>query len=874
MSSIRTIGVCGAGVMGSQLAAFFASAGFKVLLYDLEQELAEKGIAAAVKAKPAAFYHRRFQRQITPCNYGEHLELLGECDWVIEAIGERLDWKTALYEKVTPHLKPEAILSSNTSGLPLRSLAETLSADLRQRFLITHFFNPPRYMRLVELVPGTDTAPEIYRSMQTFLGETLGKGVVEAKDTPNFIANRIGIFGMMLALKLTTEMRLSVEQVDAITGPVMGRPKSATYRTADLVGLDTLAFVAQTAHEQCQDDESRELFQAPPILAALLERQWLGQKTGQGFYKKEGKDIFALDFESLDYRPRQKPRMDGIGVARRFTNLGKKLHALVYNPDAAGQFAWELTIGTLAYAANRVGEIADDIVQVDRAMKWGFGREMGPFEVWDALGVEKSAQRMKQEGKAVPPFVQNLLDSGNGSFYHRDAHGRRCYFDLESSTMRAVPTEPKLIVLADHKAKGKEILRNWSASLIDLGDGVGCVEFHSALQADFNPVDGAVLDLLYESMQVARELEMRGLVLSHQGTHFCAGANLALILELAKSGQFALLEQVSKTFQDLTQMIKYAPFPVVAAPFSMCLGGGFEMIAPCHQIVALAELYCGAVEVGVGLIPGAGGNLRVLTHALQRFPASKLGPMVPVQKAFETIAFAKVSSSAHEAKDLGYLRDDNPIVLSRDHQIAMAKEMVLSLAPTYEPPRAPELLLPGKGGRLAIRIVVGGYRKAGKISEHDALIANGLAHVLTGGSRSGAHGPHAEDGEASAQLRLPQRVVPDGRPPRRPSCCGPGRFPANARCGSPCQSDRVRLCGCEPVPPRAVGRHDAAPRGRGDGEDRRPSRLAARAAGFLPREWCRARPRSRRGAAAEGSTLRRAARSHLRQAAYQDLQHR
>ena len=736
MQEIKTIGVCGAGTMGSQLAAFFASAGFDVLLFDLDQDLAKKGLAGALEAKPAAFYNPKFSDRITPANYGEHLERFADCDWVIEAIAERLDWKLDLYQKLQPHLAPHAVLSSNTSGLPLAKLIAALDDDVQKRFLITHFFNPPRYMRLVEIVPGEATSTELFQDMGSFLSETLGKGVVEAKDTPNFIANRIGSFGMMLALKLTKEMGLSIEQVDAITGPVMGRPKSATYRTADLVGLDVLAAVANTAYEQCPDDESRDIYQPPPVLEALLERGWLGQKTKQGFYKKDGDIIYALDFDSLEYHPRTKPRMAGIGVARRHTDLRRKLHALVYNPGPAGTFAWELTIGALIYAAHRVGEIADDVAAIDQALKWGFGWELGPFETWDAIGVEKSARRMHHEGKVLPPIVESLLESGQTSFYSRDEAGQRQFFDLPAKAMGPVPVDPKMIVLDDERAKGKELLRNWSASLIDLGDGVGCFELHSALQPELNPIDGAVLDVLHGSLEVAQKEGMKGLVLSHDGTHFCAGANLALILELAKAKRFDVIEQISKIFQDLTQAIKYAPFPVVAAPFSLTLGGGFEMIAPCAQIVALAELYCGAVEVGVGLIPGAGGNLRVLTHFLEKMPPKKLGPMMAVQKAFETIAFAKVSRSAHEAEKLGYLRPDNPIVLSRSHQIAIAKQTVLEIAPTWAPPEPPELLLPGTGGKIAIQTFVTGYRMAGKISKHDAHIAKGLAHVLTGGSRA------------------------------------------------------------------------------------------------------------------------------------------
>jgi 3-hydroxyacyl-CoA dehydrogenase len=507
------------------------------------------------------------------------------------------------------------------------------------------------------------------------------------------------------------------------------------------VGLDVLAAVATTAYDRCLDDEKRDIYEIPPILQTMLDNKWLGQKTKGGFYKKEGKEIFALDLQTLEYAPKTKPRMDGIGVARRYTDLGKRLSALVYNPDAAGKFAWEVTIGTLAYAANRVGEIADDIVQIDQAMSWGFAWDMGPFEIWDAIGLEKSVRRMKAEGKPIPAMVEELLAAGQTSFYGRDAAGVPLYFDRNLAAPAAVSEDSGTIVLADQKAAGKEILRNWSASLVDLDDGVACVEFHSALQADLNPIDGAIIDILGQSLHYAQEQKLKGLVISHDGTHFCAGANLALILELAKRKQFDIIDQVSKTLQDITQGMKYAPFPVVAAPFSLTLGGGFEMVAPCNQVVALAELYCGAVEVGVGLIPGAGGNLRVLSHFMEKMPPKKLGPMMAVQKAFETVGFAKISTSAHHAKALGYLREDNMIVLSRRHQIAMAKQAVLDMAPGYTPPEPEEFVLPGKGGQLAIKTAITGYRMSGKISKHDAHIAKGLAHVLTGGSRANGSTP-------------------------------------------------------------------------------------------------------------------------------------
>jgi 3-hydroxyacyl-CoA dehydrogenase len=744
MTEIKTVGVCGAGVMGSQLAALFAGAGLDVYLFDLDQKLAEKGVKGALKAKPAAFYHKRFAEKVVPSNYDEHLDRFGECDWVIEAIAERLDWKRELYDKILPQLKPEAFLSSNTSGISLHELAEGLAPEARQRFFITHFFNPPRYMRLVEFVRSEETDEGVLTTAAELIGRGLGKGIVQAKDTPNFIANRIGIYGMMKTLKLTADRRFSVEQVDALTGAVMGRPKSATYRTADIVGLDTLAFVAQTAYEKCEADEDREIFRTPPVLASLLERQSLGQKSGEGFYKKEGKQILALDFDSLEYRPKTKPRMDGIGVARRFTDPTRRLPALLYNPDPAGEFAWELTIDTLSYAARRLGEISDDVVNVDRAMRWGFGWQLGPFEAWDAIGVEKSVQRMEAEGKAVPDVVERMLASGERSFYRRNGDHSRHFFDLATKAMEPVPGAPGVVSVEDERARGKEILRNWSASLLDLGDGVGLVEFHSALQPEMNPIDGGILDILAGSLEAVEREGFKGLVVSHEGTHFCAGANLALILELARAKKFDLIEEISGQFQALSQAMKYAPVPIVAAPFSFALGGGFEVIAACDRAVPLAELYCGAVEVGVGLIPGGGGNVRLLTQWSERLPARKLGPMVATQKTFETIAFAKVSTSAHEAIELGYLRPESPIVLSRDHLIARAKEEVLSLADDYAPPEPPSLVPAGKGGRLAIRMVVKGFVKAGKISEHDALIAEKLANVLTAGERAGGSEPVEE----------------------------------------------------------------------------------------------------------------------------------
>ena len=740
--AIRTVAVLGAGVMGAQLAAHLANASIPSFLFDVTPELAASGVRKALEARPAAFYHPRRSSFITPSGLEEGLEHLRGCDWVIEAVTERLEAKRGLYEKILPFIGPKAVLTSNTSGIALKALAEALPPDVRRRFFITHFFNPPRYLPLCEVVAGEAEASGV-AALSEFIRRTLGKGVVAAKDTPNFIANRIGVFGMMKTMDSALRRRLRVEEVDALTGRALGRPKSATFRTADVVGLDTLAFVAGHSYDVLPNDEARELFKPPAVLEALLKRGALGQKSGAGFYKKEGKEILALDFEALDYRPQVKTRFDGVKAARRFTDPKKRIVALLWSPDPAGTFTWELVSATLLYAARRIPEIADSIVQVDQAMKWGFGWDLGPFELWDALGFERTALRMEADGQSLPEPVARMLKEGVPSFYGRE-NGRRTAVDFADVKPAPLPEEPGVLRLEEAKVRRGVIARNWNASLVDLGDGVACLEFHSVLQPDLHPVDGAVLEMLGRALQAVPKLGFRGLVIGHQGGNFCAGANLQMILELAKSGRFDLLERVSKTFQDLGQAIKYAPFPVVAAPRGLTLGGGFEMAAPSDRIVALAETYCGAVEVGVGLTPGAGGNLRVLENFIRRMAPARPGPFPPVQKAFETIAFGKVSTSAEEAVELGYFRPEDRIVLSADLHLAEAKAEALKLAGGYAPPEAPQdLVLPGEGGRLAVEGSIANFVKLGKISLHDALIGRKLAWVLTGGAK--ADGVHHEE---------------------------------------------------------------------------------------------------------------------------------
>lgn len=776
---IEKVAVLGAGIMGSQIAAHLANAGVPSLMFDISQEIAVGGLKAAEKVKPAAFYSPRYAERITPCNYDEHLDRLNEADWIIEVIVERLDIKKELFKKIIPHLKPTAMLTSNTSGLSLAEMTAEMPADLKKRFMITHFFNPPRYMHLLEIITGKDTAPEVLKTA-VFLAENyLGKGIVYAKDTPNFVANRIGVYSMMLALKLAKDMHLTVEEVDKLTGPIIGHAKSATFRTADLVGLDTLAHVSQTAYDKCTDDESRDLFQIPEILKYLIENKSLGEKTKKGFYQKVGKDILSLDFETRDYKPQKKVRLDGYRVAKKQWTTAGKIRELVYSDDIAGKFIWELLSNTLIYSANRIPEIADDMVNIDNAMKWGFGWELGPFETWDALGLERSLDRMESEGKSVPGWVKDMFNSGKRSFYYQP-NGKLQYYDVPTKKYQDIKENKKITRLNSLKSSGKELLKNWNTSLIDLDDGIGLVEFHSIVQPQMNPLDVAIADMISDAIDYVPKSGLKGLVIGHQGQQFSVGANIALILKYVEEKDWKMLEQLSKNFQDMTQKIRYAPFPIVAAPFGMCLGGGFEMIAACDRRVASAELYCGLVEAGVGIIPGAGGNLRLLMNNIKSMEPGRPGPFPAVQKTFETIGFARVSTSAKEAVFLGYLTKDDKIVINPDHLIYEAKQEALKLVDGYKPPEPyKEIYLPGEGGRLAIEGTIEGFAHAGTISQHDALIGKKLAYVLTGGDKASPIKPVDEQymldierqiflslcGEPLTQQRL-EHMLKTGKPLR------------------------------------------------------------------------------------------------------------
>ena len=734
---IEKVAVLGAGVMGAQIAGHLANAGIPSFLFDINDELANKGIEALTSLKPAPLYKPKNAGLVTPCTYDNDIEKITEVDWILEAVVERLDVKEQVYKNLLPHITNTAILTSNTSGIPLSDLTDSLPDDVKKRFMITHFFNPPRYMQLLELVRGEQTSDETYNTMIDFGESVLGKGIVHAKDTPNFIGNRIGVYGMMVTMNLAIDQSFTVEEVDKLTGPISGRPKSATFRTSDVVGLDTMRHVSKTTYEKVLDDEERNMFKIPDILNELVDSGRLGQKTKAGFYKKnENKSIYSVDFKTGEYSPMEKVRFDCFRIAKDRQKLDDKLKALCYGDDRGSKYFWEITAKTLIYSANRIPEISDDIVNIDNAMKWGFGWEKGPFESWDAIGVQKSVDRMKTEGKKVPSWVLDMLESGRDTFYTTE-NGERTYWCPVGKHPVTIKPNPKVLNLAIYKTGDKTLKRDLSASVNDLGDGILNVEFHSILQPTLNPIDGSYIEMINVALDLIETGDYKAMVLGHQGANFCAGANLNLILKLCQHQMWDELNMAIKILQDTTQRMRFSKGPVVAAPFQLALGGGVELVQPAAHRVVAAETYMGLVEVGVGLIPGGGGNLRMILNVMDG-GTGRMGAFQKIQKTFETVGFAKVATSADEAKHLGYLKKDDTVVLNRDYLIQTAKDKAIELADGYEPPvYRDDLKLPGAGGRTAMSMALKGFKMQGKISEHDLKIGEKLAYVMTGGDKAG-----------------------------------------------------------------------------------------------------------------------------------------
>ncbi|RDU37933.1 3-hydroxyacyl-CoA dehydrogenase [Neobacillus piezotolerans] len=741
---IKKAAVLGSGVMGSGIAAHLANIGIPTLLLDIvprepndaekakgltledkqvRNRIASEALQKLLKQKPAPLTVKENLNLIEAGNLEDDLARLNEADWIIEVVTENLNIKKQVFEKVDQYRKPGSIVSSNTSGISVEAMAEGRSEDFQKHFLGTHFFNPPRYLKLLEIIPTQHTDPEVLNYMKMFSEDMLGKGVVIAKDTPNFIANRIGTYGLLVTLREMLKGGYSVGEVDSVTGPLIGRPKSATFRTLDVVGLDTFVHVAKNVYDQAEGAE-KEVFDVPPIVLKMLENGWLGSKSGQGFFKKEGKDILELDPNTLEYGPRKKLKTQATELAKQEKGSANKLKALVYaKDDRAGTLLWNIFSPVLLYSAELLGKIADDIPSIDRAMKWGFGWEKGPFETWDAIGVERAAAKIKEQGVQVPQWVEDMLAAGHTSFYKNNTY-------YHNGEYRPLEVNPKAIDLKQIKEEKGVIKKNSGASLIDIGDGVALLEFHS----QNNAIGPDILQMINWSIDEV-ERNYKGLVIGNQGKNFCVGANIAMILMEAQDENFFDLDMVVRQFQNTMMKIKYSRKPVAAAPFQMTLGGGTEVSLPCAHVQASMETYMGLVEVGVGLIPGGGGNKELYLRYLNALPKGVDFDLMKVAaKVFETIAMAKVSTSGPEASELNFLRPSDGISVNPDHQIYDAKQAVLALHEKgYKPPVRKKIPVVGETGYAALILGAQAMQLSGYISDHDMKIAKKLAYVLAGG---------------------------------------------------------------------------------------------------------------------------------------------
>jgi 3-hydroxyacyl-CoA dehydrogenase len=740
---ISTAAVIGSGVMGSAIAAQLAGAGIRTHLLDVlprdlpagkeadpraRNRVADEALARALKTKPAPFYLPDQARLVTTGNLEDHKERLRECDLVIEAIIENLDIKKQLFQKIAPFLHERAILASNTSGLSIAAMSGVLPPGLAERFVVMHFFNPVRYMHLLEISPGPKAAPAVVERAARF-GELLGKGIVYVKDTTNFVANRIGVFGMMSTVHSMLEAKLGIDTVDVITGKPMARSAGSTFKTGDLVGLDTLVHVSNNCYDTLKNDPKREVFRIPEFVTKLVKEGRLGRKSGAGFYKKVGEDILVLDYNTLEYRPAEKLRFDSIGAVRNIEDPRARLAKLLTFDDPAAKFAWKLTAETLAYSAALVGEIADDIVSIDRAMRWGFNWELGPFEAWDAIGVGASLKRMQSEGVAVPEWVEAAARGGG---FYAGGPAARTFFDVKAKAPRPLPTDEKQISFEVLESEPTRVLKkNLGASLVDLGDGALAVEVHTKM----NTIDGDVIAMLVEAVREA-EKNFEALVIANDGQHFGAGANLFMIYAAAQQKQFDQIGQVIRGLQNALQGLRYAKVPVVAAPFQYTLGGGCELAMAADQCQAHAETYMGLVELGVGLIPAGGGCLRMVERHTLHIQGVENADVLPlIGQASMTVAMAKVSTSAHEAKALRYLQPEDGISLNRSQQLYHAKQRALGLARAgYRPPTPKLIAAAGKDAASTIGARIWGMVEGKWASPHDALLANKVAHILCGGN--------------------------------------------------------------------------------------------------------------------------------------------
>ena len=755
--TINNVAVLGSGVMGSRIACHFANIGVKVLLLDIvPNELDDKEKAAGksledksvrnrivnaalqstLKSNPSPIYKKSMVSRITTGNFDDDLEKISDCDWVIEVVVERLDIKQQVFTNVEKYRKPGTLITSNTSGIPIHTMLEGRSEDFQKHFCGTHFFNPPRYLKLLEIIPSPKTDAAVIDFLMHYGDLYLGKTTVLCKDTPAFIANRIGVYGIMALFHLVEEMELTVDEVDKLTGPVLGRPKSATFRTCDVVGLDTLVHVANGLDENCKDDEAHHLFTMPSYIAKMVENNWLGSKSGQGFYKKEkdanGKStILSLNLKTLKYEPKQKVKYATLEQTKSIDDLKERYKVLLGGKDKAGEFYRKAFYGLFQYVSNRVPEISDDIYKIDDALKAGFAWELGPFEAWDAVGVKDTIKAMEADGMKPAQWVYDMVESGTESFYKLDA-GVKTYFNNDNKVHDAIPGKEDFIILENVKAT-KTVWKNSGSTITDIGDGILNVEFHTKM----NTIGGEVIQGIQKAVDLA-EKDFRGLVVANDGAHFSAGANVGMIFMFAIEQEYDELDMAVRMFQNTTMRLRYSSIPVVAAPHNLTLGGGCEICLHADKVVAHAETYMGLVEFGVGLIPGGGGTKEFAVRFSDELQEGDV-EMNTLTDKFLTIGQAKVSTSAYEAFDLGHMkRGHDTVTVSRDRLIADAKDSAIHMAEAgyTQPIERTDIKVLGKSG-MGIVYVGSDAMKAGNyISEHDQLISQKLGSVLCGGNLS------------------------------------------------------------------------------------------------------------------------------------------
>ena len=751
---IRTAAVIGSGVMGGGIAAILASAGVKTLLLDIapfnltdeqkndpkaKNKIVKGGFDTLLMASPALLMQKKDADLISIGNLEDDFEKIASCDWIIEVVVENLKVKQELFKRIEKVRKPGTIVSSNTSGIPLKSMSQGLSKEFKQHFLGTHFFNPVRYMKLLEIISGEETLPEVLEFMNDFSERILGKGIVMAKDTPNFVGNRIGVQGMVKAMQLMIEDGLTIPEVDALFGPPMGRPKTAMFKTSDLVGLDTLGHVAKNTYDLVVNDEVRNSFIIPEFVNKMIEKKLLGKKTKAGFYRTdltpEWKKIRkVINPSTLEYEEYEKPAFPCLDEAKKAKTLPDKINAVVYGEDKGAKFVWKAVANGLIYAANRIPEISDTIIDIDNSMKWGYNFEMGPFETWDAIGVQKSVERMEKEGFKVPAKVKAMLAAGNTSFY-RTEKGKVYYFDFNTKGYKEYVVSKSIISLAALKGDNKLVKSCKSASLIDIGDGVYCCEFHTKM----NALNTEIIEFIHESLDYVDQ-NGAGLVIGNQAGGmpgaFSAGADLVQVSMAAKEKKYSEIETMIERLQIAVQREKYSPFPVVAAPYGLTLGGGCEICLGADRIVAHAELYMGLVEIGVGLLPAGGGCMNLWKKLISSVPEAVTD--IDLAKffvpAFMAIAMAKVSMSAAEARANGFLGPKDRIVFNRDYLIGEAKKEVLKMLDEgYAPPVRKKLKVFGEAAQGMINAEIFNMQSAKFVSEYDAFLAKRIAFVISGG---------------------------------------------------------------------------------------------------------------------------------------------